>query len=63
MPAPEWVEGLLARISWGAAVGGSWRLSGAMFANRFDGGYRIKHVVRWNEPGPLVTYCATGPAL
>ena len=40
-----------------------WRLSGAMFANRFDGGYGIEHTGRWNERGRLVTYCATGPAL
>lgn len=40
-----------------------WRLSGALFANRFDGGYGIEHAGRWNERGRLVTYCATGPAL
>lgn len=40
-----------------------WRLSGATFAHRFDGGYGLEHSGRWNERGQLVTYCATGPAL
>ena len=40
-----------------------WRLSGAAFADRFDGGYGLEHAGRWNERGRLVTYCATGPAL
>ena len=40
-----------------------WRLSGAAFAHRFDGGYGLEHAGRWNERGQLVTYCATGPAL
>ena len=40
-----------------------WRLSGAAFANRFDGGYGREHAGRWNERGRPVTYCATGPAL
>ena len=40
-----------------------WRLSGAAFAERFDGGYGLEHAGRWNEPGRPVTYCATGPAL
>ena len=40
-----------------------WRLSGAAFADRFDGGYGLQHAGRWNEPGRPVTYCATGPAL
>ena len=40
-----------------------WRLSGAAFADRFDGGYGLQHAGRWNERGQLVTYCATGPAL
>ena len=40
-----------------------WRLSGAAYADRFDGGYGLEHAGRWNERGRLVTYCATGPAL
>ena len=40
-----------------------WRLSGAEFANRFDGGYGLLNDGRWNSRGRLVTYCATGPAL
>ena len=40
-----------------------WRLSGAEYADRFDGGYGLEHAGRWNERGRLVTYCATGPAL
>lgn len=40
-----------------------WRLSGAAFAVRFDGGYGLQNAGRWNERGRLVTYCATGPAL
>ena len=40
-----------------------WRLSGAAYATRFDGGYGLEHAGRWNERGRLVTYCATGPAL
>ena len=40
-----------------------WRLSGAVYATRFDGGYGLEHAGRWNERGRLVTYCATGPAL
>ena len=40
-----------------------WRLSGAAFADRFDGGYGLEHGGRWNERGRPVTYCATGPAL
>lgn len=40
-----------------------WRLSGAEYAGRFDGGYGLEHAGRWNERGQLVTYCATGPAL
>ena len=40
-----------------------WRLSGAAFADRFDGGYGLEHAGRWNERGRPVTYCATGPAL
>ena len=40
-----------------------WRLSAAAYADRFDGGYGLEYAGRWNEPGRLVTYCATGPAL
>ena len=40
-----------------------WRLSGAAYARRFDGGYGLDFTGRWNERGRLVTYCATGPAL
>ena len=40
-----------------------WRLSGAAYADRFDGGYGLEYAGRWNERGRLVTYCATGPAL
>ena len=40
-----------------------WRLSGANYAERFDGGFGIHHEGRWNERGRLITYCATGPAL
>ena len=40
-----------------------WRLSGADFAERFDGGYGLHHDGRWNLSGHPVTYCATGPAL
>ena len=40
-----------------------WRLSGAAYADRFDGGYGLEHEGRWNKPGRVVTYCATGPAL
>jgi RES domain-containing protein len=40
-----------------------WRLTGAPFANRFDGGYGLEHAGRWNARGRPVTYCATGPAL
>ena len=39
------------------------RLSGADYAERFDGGFGLDHDGRWNERGRLVTYCATGPAL
>ena len=28
-----------------------WRLSGAAFADRFDGGYGLEHAGRWNERG------------
>ncbi len=40
-----------------------WRLSGARFANRFDGGYGLLFDGRWNTVGHAVTYCATGPSL
>ena len=40
-----------------------WRLSGADFAERFDGGYGHRHDGRWNTRGHPVTYCSTGPAL
>jgi RES domain-containing protein len=40
-----------------------WRLSGADYAERFDGGFGIDHDGRWNDRGRAVTYCATGPAL
>ena len=40
-----------------------WRLSGADYAERFDGGFGRSHEGRWNTPGHPVTYCSTGPAL
>ena len=40
-----------------------WRLSGADFAERFDGGFGLGHDGRWNTSGRPMTYCATGPAL
>ena len=40
-----------------------WRLSGADFAKRFDGGYGLANDGRWNTQGRPVTYCSTGPAL
>ena len=40
-----------------------WRLSGAEYAERFDGGFGLDNDGRWNERGRLATYCATGPAL
>ena len=40
-----------------------WRLSGADFAERFDGGYGLRHDGRWNVSGHPVTYCASGPSL
>ena len=40
-----------------------WRLSGADFAERFDGGYGQAYDGRWNTRGHPVTYCSTGPAL
>lgn len=40
-----------------------WRLSGAGYADRFDGGYGERYDGRWNTSGHPVTYCATGPAL
>ncbi len=40
-----------------------WRLSGADYADRFDGGYGLESDGRWNTRGRPVTYCSTGPAL
>ena len=40
-----------------------WRLSGAAYANRFDGGFGRSHEGRWNSPGHPATYCSTGPAV
>ena len=40
-----------------------WRLSSALHAERFDGGYGLLHDGRWNTRGHPVTYCATGPAV
>ena len=40
-----------------------WRLSGAVYADRFDGGFGLRHGGRWNSRGRPITYCATGPAL
>lgn len=40
-----------------------WRLSGADYAERLDGGYGIANDGRWNTRGRPVTYCSTGPAL
>ena len=40
-----------------------WRLSGANYAERFDGGFGLFHDGRWNTRGRPITYCATGPAL
>lgn len=40
-----------------------WRLSGADYAERLDGGYGLAHDGRWNTRGRPVTYCSTGPAL
>ena len=40
-----------------------WRLSGAEYAERFDGGFGLSHDGRWNTRGRPITYCATGPAL
>lgn len=40
-----------------------WRLSGADFALRFDGGYGLENDGRWNSMGRPITYCSTGPAL
>ena len=40
-----------------------WRLSGADYAERFDGGFGLHYHGRWNERGRTITYCATGPAL
>ncbi len=40
-----------------------WRLSGADYADRLDGGYGLEIDGRWNTRGRPVTYCSTGPAL
>lgn len=40
-----------------------WRLSGADYAERLDGGYGLANDGRWNTRGRPVTYCSTGPAL
>ncbi len=40
-----------------------WRLSGAGYADRFDGGYGLENDGRWNMRGRPVTTCSTGPAL
>lgn len=40
-----------------------WRLSGASFAQSFDGGYGLLYDGRWNTVGRPLTYCATSPAL
>ena len=40
-----------------------WRLSGADYADRLDGGYGLEYDGRWNTRGRPVTYCSTGPAL
>lgn len=40
-----------------------WRLSAAMYAERFDGGYGFTNDGRWNSRGRPITYCSTGPAL
>lgn len=40
-----------------------WRLSGATYASRLDGGYGLESDGRWNTRGRAVTYCSTGPAL
>lgn len=40
-----------------------WRLSGAQYADVFDGGYGLLFNGRWNSVGHAVTYCSTSPAL
>ena len=40
-----------------------WRLAGADYAARLDGGYGIANDGRWNSRGRPVTYGSTGPAL
>ena len=40
-----------------------WRLSAAMYADRFDGGYGFTTDGRWNSRRHPVTYCSTAPAL
>ena len=40
-----------------------WRLSGEAHAERYDGGFGLRHEGRWNDRGRPITYCSTGPAL
>lgn len=40
-----------------------WRLAGAAYVGRFDGGYGLAHFGRWNTMGRPLTYCATSPSL
>lgn len=40
-----------------------WRLLLARDADRFDGGYGLRHAGRWNSAGRPVTYAATSPSL
>lgn len=40
-----------------------WRFSNASDAERFDGGYGLRHDGRWNTRGRPITYCANGPAV
>lgn len=40
-----------------------WRLSGAAYAERLDGGYGLENDGRWNTRGRAVTYGSAGPAL
>lgn len=40
-----------------------WRLASGAEARRFDGGYGLAHIGRWNTAGRRLTYCVTSPAL
>ena len=40
-----------------------WRLSGEVYAERFDGGFGLRHEGRWNDRGRPIICCSTGPAL